>query len=178
MLYVEAGGVDLEGFRSVAPDSLRHEGSPASPLQLGVGDSYDGSPAPTESLLDPVTGTPTSLSVTRTSSRSLTVATGLYELVVDNSDRYVDLVTVRVLNWTALLHVVQPEGLMGCTWQHTAPMPPEEELYRERDNHLTGCNTQRDKHCTGRGAGAGGGARAAAGAVRGAGVGGGRSGRA
>ena len=87
-----------------------------------------------------------SLRVHRSSPRSLTVYAGLYELLLENSDRYVDLVQVKVRNWTALMEEVRPEGLMGCTWNATAPMPPNEELHRERDSDLHGCNTETNQH--------------------------------
>ena len=87
------------------------------------------------------------LYVHRTSARSLIVHAGLYELLIENSDNYVDLVTVHVTSWPELLNVVQPSGLMGATWNSTAVMPPVEEHHRERDDELMGCNLPADKFC-------------------------------
>ena len=86
----------------------------------------------------------------RTSLRSLTVHCGVYELVVDNSDRYLDLVTVTVTDWTELMERVRPQGLLGCTHEATAVMPPDEEQHRERANDLLGCDTLSDRHCSAR----------------------------
>ena len=88
-----------------------------------------------------------SLFVHRTSARSVVVHAGLYELLIENSDRYVDLVCVTVTDWTALMEQVRPEGLMGATWNSSAPMPPEEEQYRERDGDMLGCNMEKNRFC-------------------------------
>ena len=90
------------------------------------------------------------LYVPRTSARSLIVHAGLYELLIENSDNYVDLVTVHVTSWPELLDVVQPSGLMGVTWNSTAAMPPVEDAHRERDDELMGCNLENDKFCAAR----------------------------
>ena len=98
------------------------------------------------------------LYVHRSTFRSLTVHAGLYELLVENSDHYLDLVQVTIANWTRLAEV-QPEGLLGRTWNASAPMPPVEERYREKDGQLTGCHFDvRQGDC----------ARAAQGAAQGA----------
>ena len=77
---------------------------------------------------------------------------GVYELLIENSDRYVDLVHVAVTNWTTLLTELQPSGLMGRTWNSNASMElseADEERYRERDSELMGCHVDTDKFCSG-----------------------------
>ena len=48
---------------------------------------------------------------------------------------------------SAQLQTVQPSGLMGGTWNRTAPTPPSEEDNRERDDDLMGCNVATSKRC-------------------------------
>ena len=60
------------------------------------------------------------LYVHRTSYRSLIVHAGLYEVLIESSDHYVDLVQVAVSDWTALLHIAQPSGLLGASWNNSA----------------------------------------------------------
>ena len=62
---------------------------------------------------------------------------GVYELLIENSDRYVDFVSVRISCW-ACLDSLRPEGLLGRTWQVNATMPPYEENYREQDSDIAG----------------------------------------
>ena len=88
-----------------------------------------------------------SMLIHRTCARSLTVHAGLYELLIENADHYLDLVSVAVASWRSLLEEVRPEGLLGRTWNATVEMPPQEEQYRERDSNITGCNTPMDLFC-------------------------------
>ena len=134
-LYIHAGPVD-SGFTTVTVNDA----------PLSVNDTYD---APSASALS----SRSSLSVHRSSARSLTVHVGLYELLIENSDRYMDLVEVRITNWTALLQTVQPEGVLGCTWNRTTPIPPEEATHRELNANLTGINTRSNKFAFGTGIG-------------------------
>ena len=57
------------------------------------------------------------LNVTVLSSHSLSITVDNYRLLVDNSDRFVNLLSVEVLNWHRLVAVDQPHGLLGQTWQ-------------------------------------------------------------
>ena len=96
--------------------------------------------------------------VHRLSSRSLLVHVGVYELLLENSDRYVDLVWVAVTNWTALFEHVQPNGLLGRTHHRDSQgtlSAEQEEQHREQDGDVFGCNVQQDKHCRGEGEGEG-----------------------
>ena len=91
-----------------------------------------------------------SLYVHRLSARSLLVHVGVYELLLENSDRYVDLVWVAVINWTHLLHVQRPSGLLGRTWNSSVSVQltaEDEDRYRERDGDVHGCNMAEDRHC-------------------------------
>ena len=64
----------------------------------------------------PLPGTSSQLSVTVVNSHSVVIASGNYELTIDNSDRFLNLASVRVINWTQLVSVDQPHGLLGQTW--------------------------------------------------------------
>ena len=91
-----------------------------------------------------------SMYVHRLSSRSLLVHVGVYELLLENSDRYVDLVWVAVTDWTALFERVRPQGLLGRTHDqavNTTLTQHDEEQYREQDDDVFGCNIHHDKHC-------------------------------
>ena len=148
-LYIGSGTV-LEGFHQVTINGV----------EVAVGQSHGAAPSPvipheshTSHALAPASKgashpARSSLYVHRSSARSLVVHAGLYELLIENSDRYADLVEVRVVDWTALLDTVQPSGLMGASWDNTVPMPPAEEQHRERDGDLMGCNTASDRHCS------------------------------
>ncbi len=151
-LYVRSGPVDV-GFLQVTVN-----GQP-----LAVGESFGTAPPATvphklhtyhamapasDAARAAVHPARSSLYVHRASYRSLVVHAGLYELLIENSDLYVDLVRAAVTDWDALLHTVQPSGLLGASWNKTAHMPPAEELHRERDDHLMGCNTLSDKFCS------------------------------
>ena len=78
-----------------------------------------------------------SIYAARLSSRRLEVHAGVYEMVIENSDRYVDFVQVRISCWDCL-HTLQPEGLLGRTWERNATLPPYEEHYREQDSDIRG----------------------------------------
>ena len=148
-LYIAAGNVTT-GFHIVTVNGQ---------LDIDVGDSYGAAPlaaiphdqhtgtvsaATADSHSHPAR---TSLYVHRTSARSLVVHAGLYELLIENSDNYVDVVTLHVTSWPALLEDVQPTGLMGVTWNMSAVIPPSEEAHRERDGELMGCSIANDKFC-------------------------------
>ena len=146
VLYVGAGNSSV-GFHIVTVNGL----------EIDIGQSYGPPPLPaiphdehTSNALAATTGSsdhPARLDiyVERTSARSLIVHAGLYELLIENSDRYVDLVQVDVVDWTELLDHVLPSGLMGSSCNNSATMPPNEEEHRERDGALTGCNIAEGK---------------------------------
>ena len=84
--------------------------------------------------------------VQRVNARSLVVQVGVYEVVVSNSDGYVDLVTVNVSCWSCLLEHVRPEGLLGRTWNRSVDVSDSEELmpqYREEEDNIMGCHFPR-----------------------------------
>ena len=144
------GGDVLEGFHQVTVNGQ----------EIEVGESYGPPPLPvipheshTAHALAPASKDAShpahsSLYVHRSSYRSLIVLAGLYELLIENSDHYVDLVQVMVTDWNELLDEVHPSGLLGVSWNSTLPMPPSEEEHWERDGELMGCNIVRDKHCS------------------------------
>ena len=155
-LYIASGNVSA-GFRSVTVngaelsvgESYGDAPLPAASHQSHTGHALAPVPTPTQSTLHSAR---TTLYVHRSSARSLTVHIGLYELLIDNSDRYVDLVEAKVVDWTALLESVHPSGLLGGSWNSSAAMPPDEEQHRERDSDLMGCNIASNKFCLAAGA--------------------------
>jgi len=89
--------------------------------------------------------------VKRTNYRSLVVHAGLYEILLQNSDNYLDLTTVDVVCWDCLLQQVQPEGLLGRTWnQNVVHNVSESEVmkYQETEANLIGCKFEKDKFCS------------------------------
>ena len=90
------------------------------------------------------------LTVHRSSPRTLRVRAGVYELQVDNMDQYVDVAALDVSCWQCVVEQLRPEGLLGQTWNATAAVKHSEdevEQYRERDDHLLGCKHQHDRFC-------------------------------
>ena len=150
-LYIASGSVDV-GFHQVTVNGVelaidQSFGTP--PLHAVPHESHTShamAPA-TEAAQSAEHAARLTLYVHRTSARSLIVHAGLYELLIENSDSYVDLVQVKVVDWTALLETEQPSGLMGASWNNSAVMPPAEEQHRERDGALMGCNIASDKFC-------------------------------
>ena len=167
-VVVAGGGVE-QGFSGVTLSDRRevHVGEEVSMGQVGgslsqsraddgdikrrlrahTGDSSLTTP-PTSSTVAPA------LSVHRVSHRRLLVCAGTYSLTIDNMDGYVDLTAVDVTCWRCITDELQPEGLLGRTWDATVEVggqagssDAEAEQYRERDDDLTGCNTARGKHC-------------------------------
>ena len=117
----------------------------SSPLPLPASGLPPSSPSPPASPSSPSTSP--SLFVHRLSARSLLVVCGVYELLIENSDRYLDLVQVTVSSWRQLIQTVQPTGLMGLTWNRTAAIPPTEAEHREQHDDLWGCDIPQQKHC-------------------------------
>ena len=89
-----------------------------------------------------------SISVRMLSGRCLRVSVGLYEVDVDNVDLYMDVSKVEVRSWTELVDSIQPEGLIGRTWNASLAAPADEDevdLYREMDDNILGHNTRRNR---------------------------------
>ena len=89
-----------------------------------------------------------SISVQPLSPRSLLISVGSYEVEVENMDLYLDVVKVGVNCWKCLVDSIRPEGLLGRTWNASQGQPQSEEevdQYRERDDNIMGCNTQRNR---------------------------------
>ena len=75
---------------------------------------------------------------------------GVYDMVLDNLDGYVDLTSLQVVCWDCLMRTLQPEGLLGQTWNASAPLRHSDadvEQYREQQDDLLGCDTPSDKLC-------------------------------
>ena len=155
---VELNGVQVEvgtQHGAVLPQQRHsHHSHAPSSTPLDVTTDHTDS----EALLDSTSehGMRDSIFVHRLSFRSLIVHAGLYELSIECADRYLDLVQVTVSSWPDLLNDVQPEGLLGRTWNATADMPPDEELYRlKEDGDMLGCSSDRDRFCRANGQGRG-----------------------
>jgi len=57
------------------------------------------------------------LSFKMLSSHSIAVTIDNYRMVVENSDLFVNLISIEVLDWQQLASVDQPHGLLGQTWK-------------------------------------------------------------
>jgi len=92
----------------------------------------------------------TSIYLKRTNYRSLVVHAGVYEILLQNSDNYLDLTTVDVVCWDCLLKQVQPEGLLGRTWNQNYVNVSDAEVmkYQESEANLFGCKFENDKFCS------------------------------
>ena len=94
------------------------------------------------------------LSVHRTSSHQLRVQAGVYSLTIDNVDGYVDITRLDVTCWDCVMQQLQPDGLLGQTWNATAAMRGQSESeaaeYREWEDELLGCHHAHDRFCAGR----------------------------
>ena len=159
-LRIEAGAADV-GFHAVllnddevveVGETRNASGSPSAglvqPQLSGPGRLRRGETA-LEAVRDKEGSIP-QLMVTRTSARQLQVRAGVYLFGIDNVDGYVDLTTVEVMCWECLMREVQPEGLLGRTWNATASVrrsDEEVEEYREKDDDLLGCSHQHDRFC-------------------------------
>jgi hypothetical protein len=82
--------------------------------------------------------------VQMTSPFSVSVTVGNFEIVMENSDSFINLVSVRVLKWSRL-SALACHGLLGQTWR--APETPGQEVkhvegwideYVEKSNDLLG----------------------------------------
>ena len=81
------------------------------------------------------------LSVSVDNSFRVLIEAGLYSMVVENSDMFVNLAGIRVTDWQRLKEEVQPHGLLGQTWQgrhRTAAIEGTVDDYAEADNALFG----------------------------------------
>lgn len=91
-----------------------------------------------------------SMYISRPSSHYMEVNIGLYELVIENSDQFVNLLSVSVSCWACLMDDVRPQGLLGRTWDKNTQHDASDETvskYQEKDNNIFGCNTDMDKFC-------------------------------
>jgi len=78
-----------------------------------------------------------------TSAFSLTITAGNFEVTVNNSDHFVNLVSIKVLDWSRLSS--RCHGLLGQTWRRPTQKGQEiKEIegrvddYAEADNNLLG----------------------------------------
>jgi len=92
-----------------------------------------------------------SIYVKRNTYRSLVVYAGVYEIVIENSDKYLDIVRVDVACWSCLVDDLQPEGLLGRTWNQKVDVnSTDSEImnYEEKGDSLTGCQFEKQKFCS------------------------------
>ena len=131
---ITAGAVDV-GFHSVSIGDAH---------TLQVGDSYNGTAKRGGGSEQPL------LQVTRLTARQVRVQAGMYVLIIDNVDLYVDVTALDVDCWHCLLSTARPDGLLGRTWNATADMSSSNdrmEEYRERSDDLLGCAHMHDRFC-------------------------------
>ena len=131
-LRITAGG-SAEGFHGVTVNDV----------EIEVGELFG-------SLTGGVNETRNSIYMKRLTSRSLIIYAGLYEVLIENIDQYVDLASVTVTSWPYMLDHVQPEGLLGRTWNVSVDGSDSDRVmegYREKDENLMGCNFAKDKFC-------------------------------
>ena len=118
-------------------------------VRTAGGTGSDGTSAST--LDSPLLDTPV-LSVHRTSARRLTVSAGAYTFTLSNMDGYVDVTRLHSTCWDCVTHHLQPDGLLGQTWNKTANIrgqsEKEVEEYREMDDQLLGCHLLHDRFCS------------------------------
>ena len=81
------------------------------------------------------------LSVAIDNSFRVVVEAGLYRMVVENSDMFVNIAGIQVTDWQKLKEEAQPHGLLGQTWQgrrRSNPVEGSVDDYAEADNALFG----------------------------------------
>jgi len=59
----------------------------------------------------------TNISIPMISSHRLSICAGLYQLEIENSDNFLNIVSIEVLNWSRLVSSVRSHGLLGQTWK-------------------------------------------------------------
>ena len=69
-----------------------------------------------EKIIAGEAGTDSALSITILDSHSLLLETGNYAIQLDNSDLFLNLAQLRVLDWSRLTRTDQPHGLLGQSW--------------------------------------------------------------
>ena len=83
----------------------------------------------------------TGLSVSIDSQFRASVQAGLYRMVIENSDMFVNIAGIEVTDWRRLKDEVQPHGLLGQTWQgrhRTVATEGTVDDYAEANNELFG----------------------------------------
>ena len=72
------------------------------------------------------------LSVQLLSAYQLTVSVGNFDLQLDNSDRFINIVGLKVHDWKAL----SSHGLLGQTWRHTRKQPTGSHIEGDVDEYV------------------------------------------
>jgi len=83
------------------------------------------------------------------SSHIIRVTAGDFDYVIENSDHFLNLITVRVRDWTALTTRIKSHGLLGQTWhkrkgkagekaKDVKPIAGDYDDYANADNDLFG----------------------------------------
>jgi hypothetical protein len=69
----------------------------------------------------------------------MTLNTGLFEFEFENSDMFINIVSVRIADWRALTHKVKSHGLLGQTWElRKGVIEGTVDDYAEANNELLG----------------------------------------
>ena len=89
-----------------------------------------------------------SIAVRLLSARSLLVRAGMWEMRVENGESNVEVSDVRVNDWQRM-EELRPEGVLGRRWTYGNGTVEDDDVegYREKDEDLFGCNTDKDRFC-------------------------------
>ena len=81
----------------------------------------------------------------------MTVTVGAYSFDLTNMDGYVDVTRMDTTCWQCVINTLRPDGLLGQTWNATAPIrgqsEAEVEEYREAGDDTLGCRHAHDRCC-------------------------------
>jgi hypothetical protein len=80
------------------------------------------------------------ITITRVSTHLAVVTIGIYTIDLENSDGFLNVISVVISNMQKLVNTIQSHGLLGQTWQHSDALEGQIEDYAESDDNLFGCN--------------------------------------
>ena len=84
----------------------------------------------------PASSSDSSIAVRILNAWQVEVTVGLYTMQLDNSDLFINLVSVRVSDWSKLVRDVQPHGLLGQTWKRQQSGLDVKEVEGHIDDYL------------------------------------------
>lgn len=104
---------------------------------------YTGNDDQQQSSSDHIQVTP--IHIKLISTHSLMVRVSIYEMVIENSDMFLNLKNVDVSCWSCLVDQLKPTGLLGRTWNRHLNINPrmswdEVDTYAERQRDMFGAD--------------------------------------